>query len=33
MLDRPAFVCSFSAGRGPAYYGPQRWDHYIGLMR
>ena len=22
-----SFVCSFFAGRGPAYSGPQRWDH------
>ena len=28
-----SFVRSFFAGRGPAYSGPQRWDHYIGPMR
>jgi len=26
-------VRSFFAGRGPAYFGPQRWDLYIGPIR
>jgi len=27
-----SFVCSFFAGRGPTYSGPQHWDLYIGSM-